>query len=138
MKNMDVLIDTNVILDVLTHRDPFYKKSKAIFDLCANKILNGYLAAHTITNVYYILRKIPDKERRQILLSLFNVFTVVGIDSQKLISALERNNFPDFEDCLQDECAKEINADYIITRNTDDYLASKVKALTPEQFMKIA
>jgi len=50
--------------------------------------------------------------------------------------ALKRNDFPDFEDCLQDECALENHADYIITRNTDDFKNSSVPALTPADFLQ--
>lgn len=50
--------------------------------------------------------------------------------------ALERNDFPDFEDCLQDECALQNHADYIITRNTDDFKNSSVPAITPADFLR--
>ena len=53
------------------------------------------------------------------------------------VEALEREEFSDFEDCLQDECAKGIGADYIITRNVKDFEQSKVPAITPEQFLEI-
>lgn len=135
---MDLLIDTNVLIDVIAHRDEFFDESKAIYDSCINKTHNGYIAAHTITNMNYILRKVfSDGKRRQILFALCDVFTVVDLDSEKIISALERSNFPDFEDCLQDECAIDINADYIITRNKEDYEASKIKALTPGEFVRL-
>ena len=52
-----------------------------------------------------------------------------------MIAAIENQDFKDFEDCLQDECAREIDADYIITRNTGDFKVSKVPAIEPEQFV---
>lgn len=135
---MDLLIDTNILIDVIAHRDEFFENSKKIYDICVKRICNGYIAAHTITNMNYILRKtISDDDRRKILLSICELFTVVGLDSSKLISALHRKTFFDFEDCLQDECAIDINADYIITRNKEDYEASHVRALTPAEFLKI-
>ncbi|MDO4507099.1 MAG: hypothetical protein Q4B64_09130 [Spirochaetales bacterium] len=77
-----------------------------------------------------------DEERRNYLLSLFELFDVVSIDKNRLVAALENSNFKDFEDCLQDECAYAINADYIITRNAKDFESSIVKALTPEAFLE--
>ena len=50
--------------------------------------------------------------------------------------ALERNDFPDFEDCLQDECATQNHADYIITRNIDDFSSSNIPAITPLDFLE--
>lgn len=44
--------------------------------------------------------------------------------------------FKDFEDCLQDRCAKGIGADYIITRNARDFAGSAVPAVSPEEFLE--
>lgn len=139
MKNITVLIDTNIFIDVLQDRIPFTDNSQAVIGLVTQKKIKGAVAAHSITNLWYILRKThSDEERRNYLLSLFEIFDVVSIDKNRLVSALENSNFKDFEDCLQDECACAINADYIITRNTKDFESSIVKALTPEEFLKIA
>ena len=132
---MVVLIDTNVILDSVLDRKPFVEQSNAIFELCFKKKLYGCIAAHSITNLFFILRKhMTGKQRRVTLLKLCRLFTVVSIDSDKIISALNNDNFSDFEDCLQDECAVDFDADYIITRNISDFKGSKVKAVEPSEF----
>ena len=41
----------------------------------------------------------------------------------------------DFEDAVMSESARRINADCIITRNTKDFLKSKVPAVTPAEFL---
>lgn len=137
MKNITVLIDTNIFIDVLQDRIPFTDNSQAVIGLVTQKKVKGAVAAHSITNLWYILRKTySDEERRNYLLSLFEIFDVVSIDKNRLVAALENSNFKDFEDCLQDECACAINADYIITRNAKDFESSMVKALTPEEFLE--
>lgn len=137
MKNITVLIDTNIFIDVLQDRIPFTDNSQAVIDLVTQKKVKGAVAAHSITNLWYILRKThSDEERRNYLLSIFEIFDVVSIDKNRLVAALENSNFKDFEDCLQDECAYAINADYIITRNAKDFESSMVKALTPEEFLE--
>ena len=137
MKNITVLIDTNIFIDVLQDRIPFTDNSQAVIGLVTQKKIKGAVAAHSITNLWYILRKThSDEERRNYLLSLFEIFDVVSIDKNRLVAALENSNFKDFEDCLQDECAYGINADYIITRNAKDFESSMVKALTPEEFLE--
>lgn len=45
--------------------------------------------------------------------------------------------FKDFEDCLQDRCAKSVNAEYIITRNVEDFSKSEVPAMLPEDFWEL-
>lgn len=137
MKNITVLIDTNIFIDVLQDRIPFTDNSQAVIGLVTQKKIKGAVAAHSITNLWYILRKThSDEERRNYLLSLFELFDVVSIDKNRLVAALEKSDFKDFEDCLQDECACAINADYIITRNAKDFESSMVKVLTPEEFLE--
>ena len=137
MKNITVLVDTSIFIDVLQDRIPFTDNSQAVIGLVTQKKIKGAVAAHSITNLWYILRKThSDEERRNYLLSLFELFDVVSIDKNRLVAALEKSDFKDFEDCLQDECACAINADYIITRNAKDFESSMVKALTPEEFLE--
>lgn len=137
MKNIIVLIDTNIFIDVLQDRIPFTDNSQAVIGLVTQKKIKGAVAAHSITNLWYILRKThSDEERRNYILSLFEIFDVISIDKNRLVTALEKSDFKDFEDCLQDECAYAINADYIITRNAKNFESSMVKALTPEEFLE--
>ena len=74
---------------------------------------------------------------RIMIKSLFDILEVSGIGKNVLLTALERVNFKDFEDCLQDECAVAVNADYIVTRNINDFANSKIKAITPQEFWEI-
>ena len=77
------------------------------------------------------------KSMREILSSICTLFDVEGIDKTKLLSGLENEDFSDFEDCLQMECAKSFGAEYIVTRNVSDYSASEVKAIEPGEFLKM-
>lgn len=138
MKNMVLLIDTNVLIDVLCEREEFFDDSKKVFDLCSSGKIKGVIAAHSITNIFYILRKgYTDVQRRNLLLSLFTCFTISSVDEQKLRSALIRSDFNDFEDCLQNECAIGEKADCIITRNKKDFEGSDVKVYTPKEFIEL-
>lgn len=135
---MELLIDTNVIVDVILQRKPFYENSQKVVELCYEKKMKGIVAAHSITNIWYITRKnIPQQELREILLGICNAFTVSAINKEKLVSALENTDFSDFEDCLQSECADENNVDFIITRNVKDFSGAKAKVLEPEKFLKM-
>lgn len=88
--------------------------------------------------MFFILRKDYNvKERREILLSLCSIFDIEGIDEDKLLAGLQNEDFSDFEDCLQMECAKRYGAEYIVTRNTDDYRMSEIKAILPEDYLRL-
>lgn len=139
-KNMvnRILIDTNVLLDYLLTREPFYEDAKKVILTCTEGTTKGCIAAHSISNMFFILRKDYDsKERREILTGLCTIFDIEGIDRNKLLSELRNEDFSDFEDCLQMECAKAYGAEYIVTRNIADYKMSEVKAILPEDYLKL-
>ncbi len=92
---------------------------------------------HSISNIFYILRKqYSAEDRRRLILGILDFLQIANAKHENVRHALERTDFPDFEDCLQDECAIENHADYIITRNTDDFKNSSVPAFTPTDFLR--
>ena len=133
---MTILLDTNIILDYIAER-PFSKsETKLIFEMIFSRKINGIIAAHSITNLWYILRKDSTApERREIINTLLECFEIAEINKTIIQNAINRNNFSDFEDCLQDECAKTYKADYIITRNKDDFTTSLIPTLFPTEFL---
>lgn len=139
MSAIKILIDTNVILDVFLSREPFLEEAKKIFELCKDGAVDGYVAAHSITNAFYVLRH--DMARRQTknaLLDVCDMLDVIEIDSAKITAALKNESFTDFEDCLQCECAKEACVDCIVTRNVKDFSSSPIAAITPSNFLRAA
>lgn len=135
---MVVLIDTNVLLDFLLGRDPYFSNADKIIKLCAEQKIQGFMAAHSIPNMFYILRKDMSVEtRREVLLNLCDILAIQAIDSVKVIAALKNSAFIDLEDCLQNDCAEEIKADYIVTRNIKDFEISEIPAILPEDFLKL-
>lgn len=133
-----ILIDTNVLLDYLITRESYYEEAKEIMLSCLNGETKGCIAAHSIPNIFFILRKDYNvKERREILINLCTIFDVEGIDKSKLLLGLQNENFTDFEDCLQMECAKSYGAEFIVTRNISDYKQSEVKAILPKDYLAI-
>ena len=126
---MVVLIDTNVIIDFLVAREPFYDSALHVMEKCASGEAEGYMAFHSLPNLWYILRKVPAETRSKIL-------KVASASQKAVMKAIKMDNFKDFEDCLQDRCAEEVSANYIITRNTADFEASVVSAIEPDEWLK--
>lgn len=132
---MVALIDTNVILNYITDReDRFRDSSKAVMDLCSQGKVDGYIAFHSLSIIWYSLR-IPDEGKRMWLKDICKLLTVAGASHAQVLEAIENVQFKDFEDCLQDECAAQNHADYIITRNTDDFSNSNIPAVIPSDFL---
>lgn len=134
---MVALIDTNVLIDYLAERGEFFEPAKKVLELCAQDKVDGYIAFHSLPNIWFILRKRPDAERREMLEELCKVLTVVGASHQAVLDAIRMQNFKDFEDCLQDKCACTVFADYIITRNGKDFQQATTKIVTPQEFCQI-
>jgi len=132
---MVLLLDTNIVLDYLLKREGFYEDAKKVMERCSKDDVNGCIALHTVTTMWYILRKVPDNQRRSALKSVCELLQVVGTTHEEVITALDTPAFKDFEDCIQTKCAKAAKADYVITRNKIDFSESEVPVLTPQEWL---
>ncbi len=130
-----VLIDIDVIFDVLTKREPFFAPAANLWLKIEKKLIRAYLASHTITPLFYLIRKAKGKEiAKRSVKDLLSVFEIAPVDGSTLLAALE-SNFPDFEDAVQYAAAKKVDADFIITRNVKDYAESDIPVSTPDLFL---
>lgn len=134
---MVVLLDTNVILNFLTGReDPFLNSSEKIMKLAALNKIQGYFAIHTLSTLWYILRKTrSDNDTRKSIEKICTYLKMATISSREALNAIKNTNFKDFEDCLQDECAMSVGADYLITCNERDFKNAKSKIINPDEFL---
>ena len=135
---MVILVDTNILMDIIANREPYAEYGKNILEKCAKREVIGIMAAHSIPNLFYILRKdFSQEERRALLKNLCSIFRISDLNTKKILAALDNDRFIDFEDCLQEECAVEEIADYIVTRNPDDFVESRVKVIQPDEFLNL-
>ncbi len=138
MKNMRVLIDTNIILDWLLHREPFHSNAEYIVEKCMFGDVDGYLTAHMMSDLFYILRKkLSAEKRKELLILLCDTMEIISEDKETIRSALCNEQWMDLEDGLQMQCADKEEMDYIVTRNTRDFKMSKITAIEPERFIEI-
>jgi len=133
---MKVLIDTNVILDVLLERHPFYHNSFIIFKLVDQERISGFLSASGMTDIFYLLRKARHNSAGvyPIMDELTALFTVAPVNETTIANALALR-WKDFEDAVQFTVAKEKGIDCIITRNAADYEVHDIPCMTPTEFI---
>ena len=135
---MIVYFDTNVVVDILLKREPFFNDSFKALSAIASKSVNGIIGTSAITDIYYIINKeIKDKEKS--LNSIFNILKIlllVETIPQDIFTA-KVLNVQDFEDSVISAIANRNDADYIITRNVDDFVKSSVQAISPSDFLKM-
>lgn len=133
---MKVLIDTNILLDVLDERDGFWEDSLAVWNLCRDGKINGFISALSIPNIIYIMRKSLAPEKTEDLIRKMSIlFEIVDMKASDITEASQML-VRDFEDGVQMVTAKRIQADYIVTRNTRDFLSSEVPRIEPMELLK--
>ncbi len=137
---MKILVDTNVIINYLTEREDKYKESSIqVMEMCADRKIEGYVAFHSLSIIWYSAGRMKQNEevRREWLDRVCTVLTTSSANHDLVVGAVHNTKFRDFEDNLQECCAVNVGADYIVTVNVKDYENSRVKAVTPEQLVKI-
>lgn len=135
---MKIFIDTNVLLDVLAERMPFYEASAEIVNLFEMEQAEGFISAMSFNNTHYILRKRIGKNRAlKAMRTLLDTFNVVSLD-EKILSRTVDSDFRDFEDGIQFFSAIRSGADYLITRNVKDFPHKDIPVMTPEEFLKLS
>lgn len=131
-----VLLDTNIILDIILKRQPYFEVSSKIFNLIDNYQILGHITASTVTDIYYISRKEKGREiARQFISNLIEIVEILGVNKNTIIHALE-SNLKDFEDAVQLSAAKINKIEIIVTRNKTDFDNSTLKIMTPDELIK--
>ncbi|ONG41889.1 twitching motility protein PilT [Alkanindiges hydrocarboniclasticus] len=134
---MKVLFDTNIILDVLLQREPFFVPASKLMSQVEQKKIQGFLGATTVTTLFYLMAKTLGKtaaeQNMNLLLKLFEVAT---IDKSVIDYALSAK-FTDFEDAVLYSAAKTAGCDALVTRNIKDFKNSSVPVYAPEELLAI-
>ena len=133
---MKFLIDTNIILDVLLKREPFYNEGAMVLNLSKEDSVDLYVSASAITDIYYIANQtLKDKAEVKILLEkLVKIVSIACVSEDEILNALTLS-WGDFEDSVQYSVALLQEMDGIITRNPSDFKASELKIWKPEELL---
>lgn len=131
-----ILIDTNIVIDLLAKRKAFYNEAATLFSLSDKNEVKLIISSLTFANVNYVLSKQTSASQARAILRKFKVLVdIVNLDDKIIELALSDETFPDFEDGLQYYSAIENNIDIIITRNKKDYKNSKLPVLTASEYL---
>lgn len=141
---MNVLIDTNVILDAMTAREPFNEAAQALFLMAADNVFAGFITASSATDIYYLIHKYGRTEERAFsavecrekMRGLYELFRPLDVNAADCIAALD-TDMQDYEDAVLATVAKRHKMEYIVTRNLEDFKTSLVKAISPNDFIEI-
>ena len=133
---MRVFLDTNVLIDVIAERKPFYADSSALWTLAEQGQITGLVSAISFTNIYYVVRRLEDaKKARRALQLLRDTFEAATCDQQTINQAIDAK-FKDFEDAVQYVSAVHAAADCLVSRNPSHFpTAQECPVLTPAEFL---
>lgn len=133
---MRILIDTDVCLDFVLQRPPFFVEAEEIFTRLGDGEFETYVSAVTPINVYYFTRKTKGiNGAKQAVQDLLIAAEVCKIDDRILRNA-QYSRITDYEDAVQHECAVAEMLDAIVTRNIKDFINSSVKVYSPAEFLQ--
>lgn len=134
---MRILIDTNIILDFLLQREPFFQDAEQLFQEIDSGRVVGYVTATTLTDIFYISRRHTRsvEQARQAVSETLTVMVICPVNRAVLESAF-RSGLADFEDAVQIACAVAQGLDAILTRDTQGFLNSSVPVLSIHELLQ--
>jgi predicted nucleic acid-binding protein len=130
-----LFLDTNLLLDVLAERKPFYSSAAHVWSLRETGVCEGLVSAISFNNVFYIVRRARNVDAaRRALVLMRDIFSSVAPDQQILNQAID-SDIRDFEDAIQFFSAQRARADYLLTRNTADFPKTRLPILAADEFL---
>jgi len=132
-----VLFDLNVVLDVLMRREPYFADAARLWALAETGQVEGFVAGHSFTTLFYLYRRQSDPERAyQALRRLLRVFRVASVDRKTIEMACDLA-WRDFEDAVQATAANGAGCRYLVTRNPGDYGDQQLTVIRPADFLAV-
>ena len=135
--DLQVLFDLNIILDVLQERKDFYDFSARLLACAETRVIQGWLATHTVTTLFYLLAKDKSPEQARVTLTSLLQFLKIAPVNQSTIEQALNMPYRDFEDAVQIMAALQIHADYLLTRNVRDYQPAPMEVVQPVELLAI-
>jgi len=132
---MRLFWDTNIMLDLLGERPPFYESAAKIASLADERKLLITISALSYANVNYVLSKYESVEKVKDKLRKFKIISKICALDEEIIDKALNSDFKDFEDALQYFCALKSNSDVLITRNGVDFKTAKIPIMTAEEYL---
>ena len=130
-----ILIDLNIILDVLQERSPFYMPAASLLAAVETGKIDGYIAAHSITTLFYLLEKDKGKaEAKAAITNLLQIVKIATVDQATIEQALNLD-LADFEDAVQMMAAVQSKLDCLVTRNVKDFQPALLPIMQPVDFL---
>ncbi len=134
---MKILINTNIVLDFLLQREPFFPDAARLFQAIGQSQVNGYITATTLTDIFYLARRHTQglEKARQAVSLVLTALDICAVD-RPVLEAAFTSELTDFEDAVQIFSALAQNLDAIVTRNVKDFRSSPLPIYAPADLLR--
>ncbi len=132
-----VFVDSDVLIDVLATRKPFFELSSGVLTLAEQKVFRAYTSPLILANTFYVIEKFANRATALGALKKIRKFIDVVEMNQKTVDQALDSDYRDFEDALEVFSAENAVMDFIVTRNLKDYGNSNVRALGPGELLAL-
>ncbi len=133
-----VFVDTDILLDLLSGREPFAQSASILFSKADRKKIKIFVSSLSFSNLNYLLsRQFNVDQARRKLLNFKTLVTVLPV-TEKTVELALSSEFKDFEDALQYYTAIENNIQTLLTRNLRDYKHATISVMTAEDFVQVS
>lgn len=130
-----VFVDTDIVLDLLTKREPFYNPAAKIFSMAAEKEIQLFVNPVIIANLFYILRKALGKDEAINAIRRLRFLVRIAKVDEDIVDLVLASNFRDTEDGFQYYSAIESHIDILLTRNAKDFIGKEISIMNCEEYL---
>ena len=130
-----LFLDTNVVIDLLGERKPYYSSIARIATLADKKKVKLIISALSYPIIFFILSKYESHEIVKEKLRKFKIISIIADLTDQVIDKGLASKFTDFEDALQYHCAINQECNILITRNEKDFKTASIPVMTPKEYL---
>lgn len=133
---MNVFLDTNILVDFLTNRQPFSQEALEVFELGESGRINLFTSSHSLVTTHYLLKKYTDESKlRKTLDQLSDLVSILDV-TEAIVKTALKSIHKDFEDAIQISIAESFdNINFILTRNLKDFKTSSISAISIRELL---
>jgi predicted nucleic acid-binding protein len=137
MAKLTILVDINIVMDIFTHRQPFYAASAGVWNAVESGRVDGLIAAHSVTTLFYLVKRYTNHQKAILSISdLLRVFQVAPVNQNVLLQAMALN-WRDYEDAVQVCAAIEAGGRCIVSRDVAGFTGAALPVLSPADLLQL-
>ena len=134
--HLQLMLDTNILLDALLQREPHIAGWKALIAMQEFGDADLWVSVKSFTDVFYVASREADALAVQAaMLGLLERMHACSIDEDDIRAAIDAR-WDDFEDALVARAAEKVRADVLVTRDTKGFARAKTPAYTPIELVE--